>query len=385
MKILFVSASYLPVLGGLQTVTHTLARDNATRNQDVLVVANRFPRSLPRNETIDGIRVHRELFLIPHVRYLSQRRPDLLAGALLHYPLTLRNVHQIVERFQPDVVNVHFPDGQIPFVLNLRRHFRFRLVVSLHGHELLRWQETGSASTKATWSDGASALRSLLRDTDAVTACSRYLLNRAIELEPLIASKGTVVYNGIDPARFDDRTPHHRLRPYILAFGRLTYKKGFDLLLEAFARLAGRFPNLDLLLVGEGDERTTLEEQVQRLGIATRVEFHNRATQDGVVKLLNGCRLLVVPSREEPFGIVALEGLAAGKPVLATRVGGLPEVVPVPPNLLVEPSVEGLQHGLEAMLGATIPSTEDTNREVAQRFTWNRMFDAYRRVYAGTE
>src|SRR5262249_6683038 len=119
--------------------------------------------------------------------------------------------------------------------------------------------------------------------------------------------------------------PHRR--SYILAFGRLIYKKGFDLLLTAFAQIAPRYQEVDLILAGEGEERDALRAQAQQSGLEGRVHFFGRATPEEVVRLLNGCLFVAVPSRIEPFGIVALEALAAGKRVLATRVGGLGELL----------------------------------------------------------
>ncbi len=161
-----------------------------------------------------------------------------------------------------------------------------------------------------------------------------------------------MIHNGIDPQRFADRTPFAYPRPYIFGFGRLTYSKGFDLLLRAFAKLADAYPEVDLIVGGDGEESGKLAQMAAALKLNGRVIFPGRLSPEEVVRYLNGCRFLAIPSRSETFGIIALEGLAAGKPVLATNTGGLPETLSAWPDgtLLVQPSVDGLRDGINAWL-----------------------------------
>jgi glycogen(starch) synthase len=305
---------------------------------------------------------------------------------LYYYPATLRYARRLLGAFRPDVVNVHFPDAQIPFVLRMRRERNFRLIVSLHGHEILRWFE----ATHGPCDRARQQLVTVLKEADAVTACSRYLLDRAIELEPAVADKGHAIHNGIDLERFADKTPFAHGRPYVLAFGRLTYKKGFDLLLRAFARAASDRPGVDLVVAGDGEERAALETLAGDRDLAGRVLFTGRASPVEVVKLLNGCLLVVVPSRTEPFGIAALEALAAGKPVLATRVGGLPEFLGDGASLetgartmLVEPTVEGLTQGLRRWLALPreLESRREPDRAWLSCHTWAGVAGKYLEVY----
>jgi glycosyltransferase involved in cell wall biosynthesis len=386
MRILLMPSSYAPVLGGLQTVAQALAHHLRGLGHEVRVVTNRYPRSLPRRETVDDVPVERWQFLRPCWGQLRRGRADLFLASLYYAPRTRGRLRRLLQEFRPDVVNVHFPDGQIPFVLGLRQRFGFRLAVSLHGHEVERFTgEEGAA--------GAGRLRALLREADAVTACSGNLLERAAALESSVAAKGTAIYNGIDPARFEDKVPHKHARPYILALGRLTYKKGFDLLLEALARAGGAAADVDLIVAGEGEERGTLEALAARLGLGSRVKFHGRATSAEVVRLLNGCRFFAIPSRAEPFGIVALEALAAGKPVLATRVGGMEEFLGhvtgrlrLGPSLirLVEPRVERLAEGLRERLASAPEGDRRWSESVLATYSWARVAQRYERLLAGS-
>lgn len=373
-------ASYPPILGGVQTVAHTLARGLAGRGHRVRVITKRYPRTLPARELLDDITVDRWLLLKPSRHDIQHGRIDLFAAACGSYPVRLLALGWLMRSFRPDIVNIHYPEAQIPFVLWMRERFRFRLVVSLHGYEIEHYFGIGRSAGPPE----ATALRRLLRSADAITACSRYLLDLAVRLEPTAAQKGTVIYNGIDAARFQDTTAHDHPRPYILAYGRLSFQKGFDLLLDAYARTIAQGAQLDLILAGEGEERAALEAQARRLGIDQRVYFFGRANQQQVVQLLNGCTFLVVPSRWEPFGIVALEGLAAGKPVLATNVGGLPEVLGGVNSQLAQPNVDTLAEQLmEWVCYPELDRCSQVARGYAEMFSWSHAIDRYLSVYEG--
>lgn len=347
-----MSSSYAPVLGGLQTVTRTLA-EHLSRSHQLQVLTNHYPRSLPAHEVIDAVTVRRWLFLKPRLLDLWRGRPDLFLASFYAHPLTLMRLSWLMHTFRPQVVNVHFPDNQIPYILWLRRHFSFRLVVSVHGHDIERFFESDQNDLDRRLEISATAMRApaeqmrmLLRSADAVTACSRYLLDKAIALEPEVVGKGQVIYNGVDLDRFREKTAYLHPRPYLLAYGRMTYKKGFDMLIDAFAQVAKRCSRIELVLAGDGEECNRLQTQAHRLGVEARVKFFGRATPQQVVQLLNGCCGVVIPSRQEPFGIVAIEALAAGKPVLATRVGGLIEVLEDSDTDFTAPTVAALQQGL---------------------------------------
>lgn len=375
MRILLMPSSYPPVLGGLQTVAHTLALGLAEHGHIVQVVTNRYPRSLPSYEVLENVRVRRMQFLYPRLSMLQRRRPDLFMAGLYYLPTTIWALERLMRAFQPQIVNVHFPGSQNPFVLWLRRRYAFRLVVSLHGHEIEGYDQTSAWDQKL--------LRQILCTADAVTSCSRYLLDKAIALAPSIGIKAHVVYNGINLERFADKTAYAHSRPYILAYGRLTYNKGFDLLLEAFAQVCADYPELDLILAGEGEEKTRLQAQVARLKICDRVHFFGRATQEEVVRLLNGSVAVVVPSRTESFGIVALEALAANKPVIATKVGGLPEFMNNETNCLVQPTVSGLITGITQSLQDDDKrgSLRIQNRTRAAAYAWPQVVQKYLNLY----
>jgi len=168
-----------------------------------------------------------------------------------------------------------------------------------------------------------------------VTACSRAALAWTCRHLPGIAPRGVVVPNAVPvPVLPPPRADPNRL----LFAGRLVRQKGCDLAIEALARLAPDHPGLSLVIAGEGPEQAALNALASRHGLAERVTFLDAVRRDELLDLMAGSAMLLVPSRDEPFGLVALEAAHAGRPVVATTVGGLPEVVvPNETGLLVPP------------------------------------------------
>jgi glycosyltransferase involved in cell wall biosynthesis len=376
VRILLISSSFSPVLGGLQTVVYQLAAGLVQEGHAVQVVTNRYPRSLPRNEKLDNVPVHRSLFLTPSLDQLKRKRPDLFLASFWFYPIALFELDRILRRIRPEIVNVHYPLNQIPFILALRQRYHFRLVVSLHGDEILPWISEHQDNRP---------LRSILHQADAITTCSNWLLGQAVSWEPAIQTKATVIHNGVNLERFLEHTAYQHPRPYFFAFGRLSHQKGFDLLLDAFALLATQFPKIDLILAGDGEERDSLLTQTNQVGLEKRVHFFGRAAPDEVVNLLNGCSFMVIPSRWEPFGIVALEGIASGKPILATNVGGLPELFNSADvrSTLVSPTIEDLTTGLRQMLEHVDRQPFHLSKKPTELvdFSWARVVARYKKVF----
>jgi glycosyltransferase involved in cell wall biosynthesis len=136
----------------------------------------------------------------------------------------------------------------------------------------------------------------------------------------------------------------------LLAVAALVPRKGVDVLLAALARLAGEGLRPELWIAGQGPARAGLERQARELGLSERVRFLGE--RDDVADLLAACDVFILPSRREGLGVAALEAMAAGRPVVATRVGGLAEaVVHERTGLLVPPEdPAGLAQALARVL-----------------------------------
>jgi glycosyltransferase involved in cell wall biosynthesis len=109
--------------------------------------------------------------------------------------------------------------------------------------------------------------------------------------------------------------------------GRFVHKKGFDILIKAFKKVADKKWDIDLIIAGTGEEWQKCVKLVEELDIKERVKLPGFVEPEEVIKLYNGCEFFVLPSRREPFGITNLEAMAAGKAIIAANVDGVPEII----------------------------------------------------------
>jgi glycosyltransferase involved in cell wall biosynthesis len=372
MKILLIVSSYAPNTGGLQTVTQQLASALRERGHSLTVVANRYPRTLAASEVLDGGQVIRWHFLTPRLQQLLSLRFDLFLAGLLYLPLTLARLIFLLRQERPDVVNLHFVGAPALFVLIARSLMAFRLVVSLHGDDV---EGLAQRARFDRW-----VFSSVLRRAETVTACSRYLLDTALGIEPSVKQNALVIHNGIDQPANASAVD---ITGGVFAAGRMVPKKGFDVLLRAHATDPTRS---QLTLIGEGPERERLEQLARALGMNGEVRFRGNQDHAQVMEEMAVADVVAIPSLKEPFGLIALEAMSLGKPIVASRVGGLPEVLEGADALLVEPgnadelsvAIDGVRKRLR-----DDPKFGVRNRELARRFSTERMVDSYLQAYQG--
>lgn len=233
------------------------------------------------------------------------------------FPATFTALLWILLRHRIDVVNVHYASAMFGYFALFRRMVpRLRLVVSLHGADVVGPDRVGV--------DGITGR--LLSSADAVVTPSDAFARQCQTLLPELGARVCVIHNGVSLAEFSG-SPGDRLRGTILSVASLDTWKGLDVLIRAFATLQREDEGLRLLIAGEGPERTALHALVTELGLGSAVVFLGQVDRATLRQLLATCTIFVLPSRSEPFGIVVAEALAAGAPVVASDVGGIPEIL----------------------------------------------------------
>src|SRR5262249_26435251 len=146
-------------------------------------------------------------------------------------------------------------------------------------------------------------------------------------LVPEVNSKAQVIHNGVNADLFLNDTPYEYPRPYLLGVGQLVKHKGFDLLISAFEEIAAEQPNVDMLIHGGGAESASLCKQVEGTKLGERIRMLGSVEREQVAALMRGSLAIVIPSRREPFGIVGLEAMASGRPIVASKIDGLMEAL----------------------------------------------------------
>ncbi len=378
-RVALLPSAYLPALGGVEELTRHLALTLRAGGDEVEVwTGTPDDRDPPSRQVLDGITVRR--FPLP----LPAARPGPLVRSGPGALRTMAALGRAVDEFRPDVLHVQCfgPNGVYATALAAWR--RVALVVTLQGETVMDDADIFERSTVLR-----TGLRMALRRATAVTGCSAFTLADAEARFGLAHGAGSVVFNGVDltaaGATVWAGAPD---APYVLAVGRVVEKKGFDLLLAAYAGLSPAERQADLVVAGDGAERARLVALAGRLGVADRVHFPGRLDRDQVAAAMAGAELFVMPSRLEPFGIVVLEAWRAGAPVVATAAGGPPEfVTDGVDGVLVDPSDTGVfSRVLADLLGspARRRALAEAGRARVADFAWPVIADRYRACYRNT-
>jgi glycosyltransferase involved in cell wall biosynthesis len=255
-------------------------------------------------------------------------RPAIIHGAQVHavrapfgragYVLAANRVRKLVWHIAPDIVHAQHATS-------------YGLVGALAGYHPFFISSWGS---DVVWSPRQFflfdwMLRYNFRQADRVTATSRMLAQATAPFCP----PGThvhVIPFGVDTDVFSPPTDKQRGTDRSLTVGIVkTLRPGYGIreLIRAFHQIAGRFPGARLVIVGGGEQQSELHTLVANLGMEERITLAGPAGHEQIPDYLRSFDLFVVPSLSESFGVAAVEAAACGLPVIASRVGGLPEVV----------------------------------------------------------
>jgi glycogen(starch) synthase len=375
MKVVLFASAYAPAVGGVEELTRRLAQQLRARGDDVEVWTIRHPATLPARETIEGTDVRRFALALPRMSAAPLARFPRTAGT------ALARLLRAGAQMRPDVVHVQCFSANGVYATALTALLRVPLVVTLQGETVM--DDTDIYEHSATLRAG---LRAGLRRADAVTACSRFVLDDAERRFGLGEGRGAVVPNGVDLERGEPRSalelPFER---FVLGLGRLVEKKGFDLLLDAFARIAAEHPAVGLVIGGDGPAREGLRARAQTLGLGDRVVLPGTLSRGQVAWAMANAAAFVLPSRVEPFGIVVLEALQAGRPVVVSSRGGAPEIVrDGREGLVVDPfDTATLARAIGRLLedGALGRRLALAAVARAEAFSWELIGERYRAIY----
>lgn len=298
MRVLLVSNQYYPVIGGIEVFLGQLAPALRARGHEVAVLTGMHRGATAPREVLDGVTVF---------------RTDIVRAVMRKDPIAIARCRQAaraaVAEFAPDVIHAHDCGPNL-------------WAIAGSGLPLLA---TVHASTKMYAPEQLDPIARQLAQCGWVTGVSQAVADDVVALVPSLAGRMSVVANGVSVPH--DPPVAHPGGRYIVAAGRMVPIKGFDVLLRAFAQIAAHDPDASLRIVGDGPMRSQLEKLAVTLGVADRVDMSGAVRHSEMAGVFAAASVVAMPSRFEGMPLVALEAALAARPVVATPVQGLADVV----------------------------------------------------------
>lgn len=363
-----------PTYGGSGAVATELGLELARRGHEVHFIAYASPFRL--RGFAERVTFHE---VVTPEYPLFEHSPYALALAVKQ--------HEVAMRERLDLLHVHYaiPHAATAWLAKqmlLEEGRELRIVTTLHGTDITLVGQDPSYFTITRFS---------IEQSDAVTAVSHYLRDETYRAFGCTGCDVSVIPNFISPAEYHPATngtcrralapADHRIVTHVSNFRPV--KRVVDVI-RVFAGLCRAVP-ATLVLVGDGPDRDAAQHEVDRLGLGSQVRFLGKV--DRVADILRGSDLFLLPSEQESFGLAALEAMASGVPVVASRTGGVPEVITDGETGFLAPV-----GAVDEMTARAVEILRDpvVQRRMAQRaaeraldFSAERIVPIYERLYQG--
>jgi glycogen synthase len=378
MRVLMLAWEFPPrSVGGIAAHVDGLSQALAAAGHDVVLFTLSHPGA-PADSAVGGVRVVRARTDLPWLP------DDDLVARVASANLHLVKLSARLRGWCPDVVHAH--DWQVSWAADtLATLHDARLVATFHATERGRHGgrvPPGEAST-------IHAVESwLAHDAAEVIASSKFMVSEVITGFELPAERTHLIPNGIDPTWWATGESPSRRTPLVFTWGRVQYEKGFQVLARAMSLLRSRVAGVECVIGGRGSYLPELQSQVDLEGVSDVMHLAGFMPDDQLRDTVHRAGCVAIPSLYEPFGIVALEALAGGAPLVVARTGGLAELIDgTGAGLLFEPgNADELAACIETVL--TNPDLADDMRRngaqlLADRYSWTAIAGATASVYAG--
>ena len=324
-----LSWEYPPrIVGGISPHVSELSRQLSERGIEVHVVTKVTPLAPDEEVEPSGVRVHRV--------HLQDTPNDFLHEIQLLNQATDLRVRKLLEDWRPggEPTIFHAHDWlSLDAARELKYEYKLPIVATIHATE--------SGRHGGIFNDTSKYIHEqeywLTYEAWRIIVCSEFMKQEVVRLFNVPNDKVDVIFNGVDPSKFEfdwsaaDRAAHRSKlalpeEKVVLYVGRFVREKGIHVLLNAASAVLAEEPNTKFLIVG-GGHRERFEKFVHWAGLQEKVLFTGFMADRALHMLYRCADVAVFPSLYEPFGIVALEAMAAGAPVVASDAGGLREVV----------------------------------------------------------
>ncbi len=385
MSVMFLTWEYPPrVIGGISPHVFYLSKSLARNGLKVHVVTCDFPGA-PAHETLDGVEVYR-------VDSYKNPSPDFATWVYLMNLNMQKEAASIASKLKDKIDVFHAHDWLVATAgIGLKHVFRKPLLATMHSTEIGRRDGIHTSTERMIGETEAW----LTYEAWKVICCSQYMVSHVKWAFGLPDDKLVMVPNGVNMQVYDEvrkqdlesfRTtfalPEEKL---VLFVGRLVYEKGAHVLINAIPKILDKV-NAKFVIVGSGYMKEQLSTIVRSMGLEHKVLFTGFVDEESLLKLQSCADVSVVPSLFEPFGIVALEAMAARSPVVVSDTGGLGEIVEhdvsgvkVYPN-----NTESLAWGIIKVLtdekyGNNL--RENAFKRIQEKYDWDKIARQTERIY----
>ena len=375
------------IVGGIARHCLGLSKALVKENHEVHLVTLDFPGA-PMFEDVDGVKVHRVSIELGH--------PNFLTWTFIFNHFIEKRIAELGREIEFDMVHLH--DWLTGSAGIASKYFLHKpLVSTVHSTEIGRAQ--GLHSPDSYMIDGLEWWMTF--EASKVIICSSSMRGELEHHFRLPPHKITVIPNAIDAStysrNFDKEAVRRRYgigsyEKLVLFVGRLVPQKGVRYLIRAVPQILGHHNSARFFIAGDGWSKSHLENLAASSGCGEKIRFLGFVSDSELVGLTMSADALVVPSIYEPFGIVALEGMAAGVPVVAANVGGLADIVEHDrTGVLVYPkSPESVAWGVDKVLsdpGYSEWLVRNAKKKVYDAYSWEavakRTSDVYEEVCRG--
>lgn len=316
MKILILTTRYLPHKGGVENVVENLARKFGENNEVSILTSKESKAAFDVDDPVE----ENGLFSVKRIWMAVPRSLKGLAVFPIRFVLSLYKLNSYINSLKPDVINIHFLDDisiyAALFLMNNKN--KYKIITNIHGNDLHLFSKNLIYKY---------FINNVLSFSTKIVVNSSYMYGDLLAYSTKFAEKAVVITNGLDIKFIQSVTGKKFLKDdYIFYVGRIVHKKGVDVLIKAFAE--ANIPDLKLMIEGSGEKLSEIEKLTKDLRINEKVVFtRGTLSYAEMIASMKGSLFGIIPSRIEPFGIVALEFMAAGVPVIVSKTGGLIDLI----------------------------------------------------------
>jgi glycosyltransferase involved in cell wall biosynthesis len=323
-SVLMLSWEFPPrIIGGISSHVNDLSLALARKGITVHVVTCDFPGA-PEYEQIHGVHVYRFNSKIPSYTFLSwvfSMNQNMAERAI-----------DVINANNENIDLIHAHDWLVATAATkVKDVFGKPLVSTIHATETGR---RGGIHNEYQGTINAVE-RHLINQSSRVICCSNYMSGQIFQAFSIPKEKLSVIRNGVDVSKFNIKIDSQAIRrryakpdeKMVLYVGRLVHEKGVHVLIGAVPKVLSVLPDVNFVIVGEGGMKEYLSKEAWDFGVADHVFFPGFVDEETLISLYKASDAAVFPSLYEPFGITALEAMAAKTPVVVSDTGGLAEIV----------------------------------------------------------